>query len=345
MRVLTWNIMTPVLPPFRHHGQWERMAHLTSFLKPLELDVVLFNELIPKPMLAYITKEMATIGFHHVSKPLEDHLTEYGGVVIFSKIRMLNQFNLLFGEDCATSDCLAAKGCVLVRLENNVMIAATHLQSMVNNDHIRHVQLEKMKNLIDNLPESQPLIVAGDFNTGDKHYLLNILGVNELEKQHDSLEYTMDPANNPFVGLDDPDDYKSQEWPNGCFQEQLNSKRCPCCKPQVYDWIFVRNAEGSFRILDGKIQEELECAYTFGHTVKTNYVSDHNPVLAEIAFDATFLAMHVPQQSSQGNTSQTVLFSILIVCLILILLSVFGVTHFLLGRKSSTAFLRKPNVT
>lgn len=341
MRVLQWNIMTPVLPPFRHYGQWERLARVPQFVADVAPDVVVFNELIPKPAVAYLREKMRELGFEHSTEPLWDHLTEYGGVQIFAKQEIVGQTFVLFGEHCVSSDCLSAKGCVLAQLANGVFVAGTHLQSGARNDDVRAPQLERMRALLDTVPSDRTLIVCGDFNTGDEQMLRAALSVHAL-RNDSPLAFSVDPSANPFVGMDDPAEYTNDEWPDGCYDDLLETHNCKCCPARVYDWVFTRNATGSYRIVEPLAPEPFECSYTWRNTISTRYLSDHNAVVADIA-TALLPNAATAQVSPQGNTEQSVLFSVLIVMLVVIvLLALACLADLVRARRRARAKLPQP---
>ncbi len=94
------------------------------------------------------------------------------GLPAFSKYP-LNAIDHLYYNECDTADCYATKGVQLLELTlpsgKRIQIANTHMQSGSRYSHIRKVQLEQIKKLLEkNKKSSIPQLLVGDLNI-DSH--------------------------------------------------------------------------------------------------------------------------------------------------------------------------------
>lgn len=345
LKIMTWNIMIPVLPPLRYFGQYERIHRIPEFLAQFaDLDVVVFNELIPSTTHTALTNELKKQGFQFTTERLSDILAESGGVSIYSKFPILEQNFVLFGADCAISDCLSSKGVVYAKIDKNGFVfnvLGTHLQAGEAFDHIRESQINtiyKFKQEL-KLDVRQPVIVCGDTNMDLFRKHANVrhaaykLNLNIPALAEDSHPFTFDPKLNLLVGIDDPTEYKSKKFPNGCVDEYFASKRCDCCPQEWLDYIMFANDHQtpktcSVRAITTQV-EPFDMGFTVSQTVKSSYLSDHFPVLARFEFDNTLSDTNAISQnpnssethvSQNPNSSQSALFIVLIIVAILVIL-------------------------
>lgn len=341
MKLLTWNIMIPILPPLRFHGQWERLREMPKFLESLDCDVICFNELIPQVAVDYMVEHLKAYPFK--TTPLSDTLTVYGGVQIFSKYPMTYQRSVLFAEQCVSSDCFSAKGCVVAGImlpdKRIIHVVATHLQSGKGEHEIRVNQVAKIKELISSIPMEDVVVFAGDLNEDikDVGWVANDLQLNVVPVSVGSYPYTFAPDINPLVGLDDPDDYKTEQYPNGCFDELMKTKRCVCCEPQWLDHFFVRGIGGDdvkMYVVRKPLDHDLRIPYTIQDTAMIRYLSDHLPVLLEIQDQhfLTGLTSSASQTSyaSGTNSEQSAcgIVIILLVCMVVVCVIVFPILFY-----------------
>lgn len=140
-------------------------------------DVVIFNEAFCHLARPVLLEAMKNIGYIYES-PVVGHLvgraqTKFldGGVVIVSKFPIEDTDIMRFGGVCAGDDSLADKGVVyasIVKDGRRVHVFASHTQAWTTDIAVkkRQDQFRMMRNFIDEkcIPESEPVIVAGDFN-------------------------------------------------------------------------------------------------------------------------------------------------------------------------------------
>jgi len=94
-----------------------------------------------------------------------------GGTVILSRWPIEREAQLLFGEVCSGSDCLADKGVAYAAVRKGTRVYhvfTTHAQSVYGRDPpaVRAAQFALLKAFVDaqGIPTTEPVIVAGDLN-------------------------------------------------------------------------------------------------------------------------------------------------------------------------------------
>jgi endonuclease/exonuclease/phosphatase family metal-dependent hydrolase len=112
-----------------------------------------------------------------------------GGVMIFSRWPIETEDQIVFKAGSGM-DALAAKGVSYARINKNGFIFhvfGTHLQSGTDDAKTREQQLEEMRNfmLAKNIPVTQPVFLAGDFNiiegSNEESELNSLLNVQDVE--------------------------------------------------------------------------------------------------------------------------------------------------------------------
>ncbi|MBI1288734.1 MAG: T9SS type A sorting domain-containing protein [Flavobacteriales bacterium] len=155
----------------------ERATLLPAQISPYQ-DVVSFAEAFDtSPREDYLIPEMEGQGFIYHTTILNDPgaipLPWNGGVIIFSRWPIETEEQIDFAE-CgqAAQDCLANKGVKYARINKLGKIYhvfGTHMDAGGNADdiHARRTQMAEIRDFIAdlNLPESEPVIFGGDFNT------------------------------------------------------------------------------------------------------------------------------------------------------------------------------------
>jgi endonuclease/exonuclease/phosphatase family metal-dependent hydrolase len=339
--VLTWNIMIPVLEPIRYYGQQARAERIPRAIDQINngVDVVVFNELIPSSTYTQINANMFDLGFVHTTQRLTDILTESGGVSIYSKFPILDQAFVLFGSDCAISDCLSAKGVVYSKINKDGFIFnvfATHFQAGEDYFAIREAQTQTTRKFIQaqNINKSEAVLFCGDLNTGmyvnnaETKHITFTLGMDLPELGANSHVFTVDPRINPLVGIDDPDQYKSKKYPDGCVDIYLKTKNCVCCDPEWLDYTLVSNkhlkaTKSSMTSLVAKT-DSFHMDFTMSDSIESEFLSDHFPVLGhfEFPFSENTSSWGVSSASASSNcstnpnTGQSALFIVLILVVI-----------------------------
>jgi endonuclease/exonuclease/phosphatase family metal-dependent hydrolase len=152
-------------------------------------DVVLLEELFDKNLREILIK-LTQAAYPYHTRVVGDHSSSLltGGVMIFSKWPIIKEEQFIF-EAKSGIDQFAAKGAIYAAINKDGKIyhlIGTHLQAGETDieTNIRAKQLQEIKNFIDRLliPNTQPLLIGGDFNidqfSREIYGLLNTLNVN-----------------------------------------------------------------------------------------------------------------------------------------------------------------------
>ncbi len=91
-----------------------------------------------------------------------------GGVIILSRWPILSEAQTVF-TPCDGSDCMVKKGVVYTKINKlgkNYHLFGLHLQAQVEYADARIAQFPEVRDFIErqNIPEDEPLLIAGDFN-------------------------------------------------------------------------------------------------------------------------------------------------------------------------------------
>lgn len=306
LHIVTYNIMTPVPPPIRHYGQSERSERVKVVLKKIEddyqfVDVVILNEVIAPSVQSTIHQDMHELGFVYRTQKLTDILSVSGGVLIYSKYEITQQETSTFGNKCTGVDCFAAKGVVYARiLKNNrpYNIFGTHMQAWphIKSQRVRDAQIDQTYKFIHslNIAKNEPVLFCGDMNIdlymNNDHlkHLLFQLKMDMPEIHPDSHPFTVDPKENKMVGNDDPYEYKSEEWPQGCMEIYYDTLHCPCCPAEWIDYTFYSREhllpiQSFMTSIKAKVPL-FEMNINVSKKVFIQDVSDHFPVLGHFEF-------------------------------------------------------------
>ena len=173
LNVMSFNIM---IIPFNSTNFGERGGSVAQYISPYQ-DVVVFQEVFIDSIRTYfVTPTMEAEGFAYNSDILNDpslpHITQFinGGVIIYSKWPIESTAEHVFST-CAGNDCLAAKGIKYVKLNKLgklYHVFGTHMQAGQGGTFEKYKQYGEARDFIDsmNLPANEPVIFAGDLNTG-----------------------------------------------------------------------------------------------------------------------------------------------------------------------------------
>jgi endonuclease/exonuclease/phosphatase family metal-dependent hydrolase len=180
--VIQYNVMDR---PFwvGHEGQRERVCRIPQVLArgiaaQEHVDVLVFNESFSGICAEDLrmTDLLALYGWRHHLPPVSTWWKpSNGGIFIASRWPIVASQNMIYTA-CHFADCLAAKGVQYARIEKMVEgrsrlyhVFATHMQGWggVEVAAVRTKQAREMATFIDqqNIPVTQPVLVAGDFNT------------------------------------------------------------------------------------------------------------------------------------------------------------------------------------
>ncbi len=309
LRVMVYNIMTPVMPPIRFYGQRERAARVPEVVQLCEretaVDILVLNEVIPGEIYDSVSRGLRSIGFIHQTTPFRDGtLMGSSGVVVLSRHRISQTQHIFFGSTCAGIDCLCSKGVLYVRVlvdngSRAVNVFGTHMQAWptAEGHDVRRKQVEVIRRFMDQIriPDREPIILCGDLNmdlftnNAELKHLMFRLNMDMPEIDKHSNPYTVDPKINILVGSDDPQAYANAEYPLGCAQEYLETLACPCCPSEWLDYVLV--SKRGLVPISSKITSVVvkvpEFDMHLGSTirVKSKDVSDHFPVVATLVFN------------------------------------------------------------
>jgi len=300
LRVTTYNLFLPILPPIRYYGQFERVQKVGEAVAQLDTDVIVFNELVPGQLLDDVSRQMNQLGFHYRNEAtLNSLFAMNGGIWLFSKYPIIKEDSEVF-KDCLTTDCFISKGgiyCAIKVAKGHVVhVVATHIQAWDSKeyDKIRYKQLEQLGQFIkrQRVPHKDILLLAGDLNLNIHKLRKNTsklmsgfkwtLPVLE-EKSH---PYSWDSKANKLVGLDSMSAYTSAEYPHGCVTEYFEKGFCVCCPQETFDLVMFdaehkKPKKASLHIVPVKVKE-FQMYYTYNHHASCQDVSDHFPVTITI---------------------------------------------------------------
>jgi endonuclease/exonuclease/phosphatase family metal-dependent hydrolase len=189
LNVLTYNVYMRPTSLF-HNGQAIRAGLIPAQIPGY--DVVVFQEAFDDDTRATLLSGMTAQGYPHHSSILgSDRGTEQdGGVIIASRWPIVLEKEKLFNDTCSGSDCMADKGVIYARIDKQVKagehhyfhVFGTHLND--GDEPVQKQQLQIIRNFIDaqNIPDTEGVIVAGDFNINRDNaamyqYALDKLGV------------------------------------------------------------------------------------------------------------------------------------------------------------------------
>jgi endonuclease/exonuclease/phosphatase family metal-dependent hydrolase len=201
--VVQYNIMDR---PFwvGHEGQRERVCRIPQALArhiaaQEYVDVLVFNESFSGVCAQdlRLTDLLTLYGWpHHLPTISTWWRPGNGGIFIASKWPIVTSQDMVYTA-CRLPDCLAAKGVQYARIEKMLdgrmkpyHVFATHMQAWGGAEAaaVRNEQAHEMASFIDrqDIPLSQPVLLAGDFNTRG-------LGNPQFQAFADALRVSMPP--------------------------------------------------------------------------------------------------------------------------------------------------------
>ena len=304
VRILTYNMFTPVAPPLRVYGQAERASRVGEVVAQFaDLDVVVLNEAIVPWAFEKARASLHALGFVHHTEQLQDPFSVAGGVVIFSRHPLTQQERSSFGDKCHGIDCLASKGVVYARVckdgTHYFNVFATHMQAWphAKAQATRRAQIQQTRRFMETLraPAPEPVFFVGDMNTdmylarNNLQSMTRDLGLRLPPLHPESHPFTVDPQHNQLVGNDDPDEYQSEDWPLGCAEDYYQTLRCPCCPEEWLDYTLysrhhLQPTSSHMRAVAVKVKP-FRMEVRAGQTVADmRDVSDHFPVVGHFEF-------------------------------------------------------------
>jgi len=149
-------------------------------------------------------------------------------VVVLSRLGLYEQHELVFAAyHRGTLDSWANKGCVLIRTDGPLWVAATHLQAdqpgtpPAQTQAVRLAQLGEIRRLVAaKVPAGAPVLLVGDLNVahGTDHVAAGAAVGGRLEPDGGIHEPTFDGTANPLTRRDFPDQRHVLDYV-GCIDE------------------------------------------------------------------------------------------------------------------------------
>ena len=326
LSILHLNTMLCVPEPVRFTGQEDRKDRIPPAIALIDrdtpIDVIICSELVTHSLSA----AFAELGWQYSTKSISEPFTMNGGIVVFSKYPIIEQKCLPF-DACAGSDCLISKGVVFARIRKDadvISVFGTHLQAWTTPEgaRIRERQVIIIREFMNglSLPEDELTVLAGDLNV-DLHTcpveakrLASIMGMTIVPLASDSLKYTSDPRTNQLVGNDLPSAYATVEYPNGCYEEYLQTLSCVCCPQEYLDYILcskTRPAHGTVRVVPIEVEPfSVHLNITTERVVRN--VSDHHAVVGQLTWDSPGSSTVRVRRDSKSTTSHCIWLWILV---------------------------------
>jgi endonuclease/exonuclease/phosphatase family metal-dependent hydrolase len=302
--ILTYNLFLPVPNFLRNHGQPFRAERvidaLSMHLKEHDVDAVCVQELIPTAYDVVVSQALYDLGYQWKTRQIPDALSLHGGIVIYSRHIITQQAQYSFGGQCQAADCFASKGAVYARIKKEgqiVNVICTHLQHVpkLGTSPQRKRQVEIVAEMIEalNLPQEEPLLMAGDLNMdytaqhSELSAALDQWKMNIPERHVSSAKYTIDPKNNILVGSDLPEEY-------GCAEEYYRTLQCKNCPAIWVDYtLYSRNhlepTDSWMKCVRVKASP-FRMPIRMGQEVISTDVSDHYPVIGHFEFSRSAMA-------------------------------------------------------
>jgi endonuclease/exonuclease/phosphatase family metal-dependent hydrolase len=165
--VLTYNVfMRSPAWVFRDDHDW-RASRIPQFLQGYDA-VVLEEAFSESHRVSMLTALQAEYPYNSGILGTDGLSSLNGGVIILSRWPILKRAQTVF-SDCEGSDCLVKKGVQYIAVEKNglkVHVFGLHLQAQKEYATSRQAQFPQIKQFIEeqNIPQSELLLVAGDFN-------------------------------------------------------------------------------------------------------------------------------------------------------------------------------------
>ena len=266
--VVTYNVMAPVAPPLRYSSQMERMTRIPPALAqalPVPLDAILVQESIVPQQHQRLQEGFRELGLLYESPQLQGHMLAgklvMGGLVWFSRWPFeVVRTHMFHASACAEEDCLAAKGCVYIRVRKQQQVlhlVGFHLQAW-QRPHtvaVRETQVRDIAQFVADLhiPPSEPLLYLGDWNTDYYSERLQLLR---------------------WLSF----------YPKGCYDQYLNTLTCWGCNRERLDYAALSTVHGACHVSSWQRIVPLKSAEPFRArltaTVERNIqdLSDHYPV-------------------------------------------------------------------
>lgn len=266
--VLSWNIYMRQ-SAFFWNGQMKRAEHIGMLLKDSDHDILLFQEAFGRKSRRVLRKALDG-NFPYEVLPVRTGRLFNSGLWILSRIP-IQEVDMLTFETCKGVDCKAAKGAVLVELEQpwgSTQVLNTHLQSSrgAKQQAVRQAQYKQLLDLLE--ARAKPgvrQVVAGDLNTDqqDVEAYEEMLATLKAENGEMKRSERAEKAQIPF-----------STW-GGPFNT-LIKKRARGDK-KLLDHALVRETDAEQPQFKADVQRLLHF-FTSPWSRKHDHLSDHNAI-------------------------------------------------------------------
>ncbi len=228
LTVLAFNLLQ--LPVLAYtDGGLRRIELARQVVQRLDPDVVVLNEAFSLSPSGYLVRWLRSQGYA-ATPQLSSFGADWtsttgprvllrtllgGGVRVLSRRGLHEQHQLVFSSyHRGTPDSLVGKGCLVVRLDGRVWVAATHLQADEHGtpvEQTRAVRLEQLAEIREFVrsvvPAGETVLLAGDLNVehGNRHAAEAAAAVGgRLEPDGPMHPPTFDATTNPLTSRDFP---------------------------------------------------------------------------------------------------------------------------------------------
>lgn len=360
LQIFCYNVFLTVPVPLRFNGQKERSIEIPKAICAYEdtlqeqIDVCVFTELIAPEHRKRLLEHLRQRGWFYHTKPLSKNpffdkiKLVSGGIIIASRYPIIHEDSTVFIDACEGYDCTANKGCAYAKIVKNgnvFNILASHLQAW-DSPATQQIRVKQAKDCFTfiqalNIPKEEPVIFAGDLNMDlytqqeELHEVLDIIHVEMVPREGGAFEFTSDPGTNELMGNDEDSIYATLKYPNGCYDEYVQSGVCVCCPQQYLDYVAFSkdHLRPSWSIMNvHQLKAEKPFHMQFNITTEKVMVdlSDHYPVLAKLKWDKTSPVNEshqnfrtLPKQRSISSLWQTIflVLSLSVVVIVMIVLA------------------------
>jgi endonuclease/exonuclease/phosphatase family metal-dependent hydrolase len=156
--------------PIKWTYQRERTEALLERLKVLNYDIILFQEAFQQSFRDTTVEKMKELYPYYYSFDKKNSIFNFFGSGLFILSRKpMKILDSVYFNDCASFDCFASKGAVLVQIEldksKSVQIATTHLQAGPESADIRTKQLSQINEMLNKHKQNnETQLLIGDLN-------------------------------------------------------------------------------------------------------------------------------------------------------------------------------------
>lgn len=169
LKIVSMNVY--MLPkPIMWTYQHKHNIALLEQLKKLNYDVIFFQEAFQQSFRDTTVEKMKELypHFYYLDKPSLFSSLFGSGVFVLSR-KTMKVLDSVYFNDCASFDCFASKGAILVQIElsstKSIQLAITHLQAGQKSTDIHTKQLTQISEMLKkHKQENTVQFIAGDIN-------------------------------------------------------------------------------------------------------------------------------------------------------------------------------------